>query len=64
MLADERKRSKSALKDLALAKTKRKKLLELLDERGLEVVQLKAGKTGAVAEVGLLKKTPQNGIEI
>jgi hypothetical protein len=44
------------LKDLALAKTKRKKLLELLDKRGLEVFQLKAGKTGAVAEVNLLKK--------
>jgi myosin heavy subunit len=56
LLAVERKRSKSALKDLALAETKRKKLLDLLDERGLEVVQLKSGKTGAVAEVNLLKK--------
>jgi hypothetical protein len=56
LLADKWKRSKSALKDLALAKTKHKKLLDLLDERGLEVVQLKAGKTGAVAEVNLLKK--------
>jgi myosin heavy subunit len=44
------------LKDLALAETKREKLLDLLDERGLEVVQLKSGKTGAVAEVNLLKK--------
>jgi myosin heavy subunit len=56
LLAVERKRSKSALKDLALAETKREKLLDLLDERGLEVVQLKSGKTGAVAEVNLLKK--------
>jgi hypothetical protein len=56
LLVDKWKRSKSALKDLALAESKRKKLLELLNNRGLAVVQLRTGKTGAVTEVGLLKK--------
>jgi hypothetical protein len=31
-------------------------LLDLLNKRGLEVVQLTTGKTGAVAKVNLLKK--------
>jgi hypothetical protein len=57
LLADKWKRSKLALKDLASAKSKHKKLLDLLNNRGLEVVQLRTGKTGAVAEVGLLKKS-------
>jgi hypothetical protein len=56
LLANKQKKSKSALKDLAQAKTKREKLLDLLNKRGLEVVQLKVGKTGAVTEVNLLKK--------
>jgi hypothetical protein len=56
LLADKWKQSKLAWKDLALAESKHKKLLDLLDKRGLEVVQLKAGKTGAVMEVNLLKK--------
>jgi hypothetical protein len=59
LLIDERKRSKSALKDLALTESKCKKLLELLNNRGLltpHVVQLRTGKTGAVTKVGLLKK--------
>jgi hypothetical protein len=55
-LADKRKKSKSASKDLAQAESSSKKLLELLDDRGLEMVQLKTDKTGAVAEVILLKK--------
>jgi hypothetical protein len=57
LLVDEWKRSKSALKDLALTQSKHTKMLELLDNRGLELVQLRTGKTGAVTEVGLLKKT-------
>jgi hypothetical protein len=56
LLADERKRSKSALNDLALAKSKHEKLLDLLNNRGLEVVQLRTGETGAVVEVSLFKK--------
>jgi hypothetical protein len=49
-------RSKSAFKNLAVAESKHKKLLDVLNNRGPEVVQLSAGKTGAVAEVNLLKK--------
>jgi hypothetical protein len=56
LLADKQKRCKFAFKDLAVAKSKRKNLLDLLDDRRLEVVQLKTGKNGAVAEVNLLKK--------
>jgi hypothetical protein len=56
LLADKQKRSKFALKDLALAESKRKNLLDLLNDRGLGVVQLKTDKTGAVPEVNLLKK--------
>jgi hypothetical protein len=55
LLADERKRSKSAFKDLALAESKPKKLLDLLDSRELKVVQLRAGNTGAFTKVNLLK---------
>jgi hypothetical protein len=55
-LADKQKKSKSPMKDLAQAESKRVKLFELLDNRGLDVVQLKSDKTGAVAEVNLLKK--------
>jgi hypothetical protein len=54
--ADKWKRCKLAFKDLAVAKLKTEKLLDLLNDRGLEVVQLKTAKTGAVAEVNLLKK--------
>jgi hypothetical protein len=56
LLADKCKRSKSALKDLALAKSKGKKLLDLLDNIVLTVVQLRTGKTGSVMEVSLLEK--------
>jgi hypothetical protein len=61
LLVDKQKWSKLALKELALAESKRRKLFELLDNKGLEVVQLRTGKTGAVTEVGLLKNsTKQN----
>jgi hypothetical protein len=61
LLANEWRRFKSALKDLALAESKHKKLPDLLNNRGLEVVQLRTGKTGTVPEVSLLEKsTRQN----
>jgi hypothetical protein len=55
-LSEELKKSRSLTKDLAQAQSKHKKLLELLDTRGLELVQARSDKTGAVAEVNLLKK--------
>jgi hypothetical protein len=59
-LAAERKKSKIAAQEFEEAEVKRKKLLELLDERGLKLASLEANeklaKTGSVAEVRLLKK--------
>jgi hypothetical protein len=59
-LAAERKKSKIAAVEFKDAELKRKKLLELLDDRGLQVAKLEAdeklSKTGSVAEVKLLKK--------
>jgi hypothetical protein len=59
-LAAERKKSKIAALEFEEDEVKRKKLLELLDERGLKVAKLEAdeklAKTGSVAEVRLLKK--------
>jgi hypothetical protein len=60
LLADKWKRSKSASKDLALAKSKRKRLLDLLNKREFEVVQLRTGKTGAIAEVNLLENSTKH----
>jgi hypothetical protein len=64
LLADKWKRSKPALKDLPLAKSKREILLDLLNNRGLEVVQLRTGKIWcsrgkliAEDEAGLLQTT-------